>query len=383
MLQNDYVLLLDELRLKLLDVKPQIDDLADAIGLNPLKEELSQLEGQTAQEGFWNDLAGTQKILQRISRIKDEISSYQKLASAYEDVMTLVELGMDSPEESEATFEEAKLEYNALMDELETKKLATLLKGEYDGNNAILAFHAGAGGLEAQDWAQMLYRMYTRWAERHGYKCKVLDYLSGEEGGVKSASILIEGENAYGFLKSEAGVHRLVRISPFDSSGRRHTSFASLEVMPEITDEDNEIVINDADLKIDTYRSGGAGGQHVNKTESAIRITHIPTGVVVACQNERSQHQNREVAMKMLKSKLIEIKERAHLERIEDIKGEQKDIGFGTQIRSYVFMPYTLVKDHRTGFESGNITAVMDGDIDGFINAYLKAESLGHLLENE
>ena len=377
------IFVLDELRLKLLDVKPQIDDLADAIGLNPLKEELSQLEGQTAQEGFWNDLAGTQKILQRISRIKDEISSYQKLASAYEDVMTLVELGMDSPEESEATFEEAKLEYNALMDELETKKLATLLKGEYDGNNAILAFHAGAGGLEAQDWAQMLYRMYTRWAERHGYKCKVLDYLSGEEGGVKSASILIEGENAYGFLKSEAGVHRLVRISPFDSSGRRHTSFASLEVMPEITDEDNEIVINDADLKIDTYRSGGAGGQHVNKTESAIRITHIPTGVVVACQNERSQHQNREVAMKMLKSKLIEIKERAHLERIEDIKGEQKDIGFGNQIRSYVFMPYTLVKDHRTGFESGNITAVMDGDIDGFINAYLKAESLGHLLENE
>ena len=383
MLQNDYVLLLDELRLKLLDVKPQIDDLADAIGLNPLKEELSQLEGLSAQEGFWDDLAGSQKILQRISRFKDEISSYQKLASAYEDVMTLVELGMDSPEESEATFEEAKLEYNALMDELETKKLATLLKGEYDGNNAILAFHAGAGGLEAQDWAQMLYRMYTRWAERHGYKCKVLDYLSGEEGGVKSASILIEGENAYGFLKSEAGVHRLVRISPFDSSGRRHPSFASLEVMPEITDEDNEIVINDADLKIDTYRSGGAGGQHVNKTESAIRITHIPTGVVVACQNERSQHQNREVAMKMLKSKLIEIKERAHLERIEDIKGEQKDIGFGNQIRSYVFMPYTLVKDHRTGFESGNITAVMDGDIDGFINAYLKAESLGHLLENE
>ncbi len=383
MLQNDYVLLLDELRLKLLDVKPQIDDLADAIGLNPLKEELSQLEEQTTQEGFWNDLAGTQKILQRISRIKDEISSYQKLASSYEDVMTLVELGMDSPKEAEATFEEAKLEYNALMDELETKKLATLLKGEYDGNNAILAFHAGAGGLEAQDWAQMLYRMYTRWAERHGYKCKVLDYLSGEEGGVKSASILIEGENAYGFLKSEAGVHRLVRISPFDSSGRRHTSFASLEVMPEINDEDNEIVINDADLKIDTYRSGGAGGQHVNKTESAIRITHIPTGVVVACQNERSQHQNREVAMKMLKSKLIEIKERAHLERIEDIKGEQKDIGFGNQIRSYVFMPYTLVKDHRTGFESGNITAVMDGDIDGFINAYLKADSLGHLLENE
>ena len=233
-----------------------------------------------------------------------------------------------------------------------------------------MSFQAGAGGTEAQDWAQMLYRMYTHWAEKRGFSYKILDFLDGDEAGLKSASILIEGENAYGYLKSEMGVHRLVRISPFDSSGRRHTSFAAIEVMPEIT-EDVEIEIRPEDLKVDTYRSGGAGGQHVNKTESAIRITHVPTGIVVACQNERSQHQNREIAMRMLKSKLIEIKERENLEKIEDIKGEQKLIEWGSQIRSYVFMPYTLAKDHRTGFENGNIGAVMDGDIDGFINAYL------------
>ena len=280
--------------------------------------------------------------------------------------------------DDESVYEEAKKGYDFVMADLETQKLSTLLTGEYDENNAILTFHAGAGGTEAQDWAQMLYRMYTRWAERHGFKYKILDYLDGDEAGIKSASILIEGENAYGFLKSEAGVHRLVRISPFDASGRRQTSFASLEVMPELSDE-TDIEINEADLKVDTYRSGGAGGQHVNKTESAVRITHIPTGVVVACQNERSQFQNREVAMKMLKAKLAEIKEREHLEKIEDIKGVQKEIGWGNQIRSYVFMPYTLVKDHRTNFEMGNVASVMDGDIDGFINAYLKAKSLGEL----
>ena len=241
-----------------------------------------------------------------------------------------------------------------------------------------MTFHAGAGGTESQDWVQMLLRMYTRWAERHGFKVKVLDILDGEEAGIKSASVLVEGLNAYGYLKSETGVHRLVRVSPFDASGRRHTSFASLEVMPEI-DDDTAVEIREEDLKVDTYRSSGAGGQHVNKTESAIRITHLPTGVIVSCQNERSQHQNREVAMKMLRSKLVEIKEREHLEKIEDIKGDQKDIGWGNQIRSYVFMPYTLVKDHRTGFENGNISAVMDGDLDGFINAYLKASSLGQL----
>ena len=257
-------------------------------------------------------------------------------------------------------------------------RLSTLLTGEYDSLNAILAFHPGAGGTEAQDWAQMLYRMYTRWAERHDFTYQILDYLDGDEAGIKSATIAIRGENAYGYLKSEMGVHRLVRVSPFDSSGRRHTSFASLEVMPEFNDT-IEVNIRDEDLKVDTYRSSGAGGQHVNKTESAIRITHIPTGIVVACQNERSQHQNRETAMTMLKSKLLELKERERVERIEDIKGDQKDIAWGSQIRSYVFMPYTLVKDHRTGFESGNIGAVMDGDIDGFINAYLKAKSRGEL----
>ena len=244
--------------------------------------------------------------------------------------------------------------------------------------NAILTFHAGAGGTEAQDWAEMLYRMYCRWGERHNFKVSTLDYLDGEEAGLKSASILIEGENAYGFLKSESGVHRLVRVSPFDASGRRHTSFSSLEVMPEI-DDTIEIEIDPADIKMDVYRASGAGGQKVNKTSSAVRLTHIPTGIVVSCQVERSQYQNRDVAMRMLKSKLLEIKERENLERIEDIKGVQKEIAWGSQIRSYVFMPYTLVKDHRTGFETGNINAVMDGDLDGFINAYLKAQSLGTL----
>lgn len=255
-----------------------------------------------------------------------------------------------------------------------------MLTGEYDSKNAILTFHAGSGGTEAQDWAEMLYRMYNRWAERHDFKVKTLDYLDGEEAGLKSATILVEGENAYGYLKSESGVHRLVRVSPFDSSGRRHTSFASLEVMPEI-DDNIEVNINPEDIKMDVYRASGAGGQKVNKTSSAVRLTHIPTGIVVACQVERSQHQNREVAMKMLASKLMEIKEREHLDKIEDIKGVQKEITWGSQIRSYVFMPYTLVKDNRTSFEVSNINAVMDGDIDGFINAYLKALSQGTLKE--
>jgi peptide chain release factor 2 len=265
--------------------------------------------------------------------------------------------------------------FDSLKADVDAMTLETLLSGPYDKNNAILTFHAGAGGTEAMDWAHMLYRMYCHWADRHGYTTRLIDFLDGEEAGLKSAVLLIEGQNAFGYLKSEMGVHRLVRISPFDSSGRRHTSFASLEVMPEI-DDTIEIEINSDDLKVDTYRSSGAGGQHVNKTESAIRITHVPTGIVVACQNERSQHQNREMAMKMLKSKLIEIKEREHLERVEDIKGEQKEIAWGSQIRSYVFMPYTLAKDHRTGYESGNIGAVMDGVIDGFINAYLTKMSL-------
>jgi peptide chain release factor 2 len=261
-------------------------------------------------------------------------------------------------------------------EQLDAARLETLLSGTYDGNNAILSFHAGAGGTEAQDWAEMLFRMYNHWGERRGFKVSTLDYLDGDEAGLKSAVILIEGDNAFGYLKGEMGVHRLVRISPFDASGRRHTSFAAVEVMPEVAD-DVSVDIREEDLRVDTYRSSGAGGQHVNKTESAIRITHIPTGIVVACQNERSQGQNRAVAMRMLRSKLVEIKERENLERIDDIKGDQKAIEWGSQIRSYVFMPYTMVKDHRTGCESGNIQAVMDGDLDSFINAYLKALATG------
>ncbi|MBR6005710.1 MAG: peptide chain release factor 2, partial [Clostridia bacterium] len=271
-------------------------------------------------------------------------------------------------------FDECEESVDSFVTKLDSMTLSTLLTGEYDSKNAILTFHAGAGGTEAQDWNQMLVRMYEHWGEKHGFKVSLIDFLDGDEAGLKSAVLLIEGENAYGYMKSEMGVHRLVRISPFDASGRRHTSFASLEVMPEI-DDTVEVQINPDDIKIDYYRASGAGGQKVNKTSSAVRITHIPTGIVCASQVERSQFQNRDVAMKMLKSKLIEIKEREHLDKIEDIKGEQREIAWGSQIRSYVFMPYTLAKDHRTGFEIGNINAVMDGDIDGFINAYLQMEA--------
>ena len=368
----------EELRLKLTGMEKGLKELEAAIGLTQIREEIARLEEKAADPNFWNEMENSQKVLQRTSMLKHRAAEYETLYGDWEDALALVEL---ADEEEELTMlEEAETAVRDVETRLEEQKLSTLLTGEFDSKHAILTFHAGAGGTEAQDWAEMLYRMYNRWSERHGYKVKLLDYLDGDEAGMKSASILIEGLNAYGFLKSETGVHRLVRISPFDSSGRRHTSFASLEVMPEIDDE-VQIDIRPEDLKVDTYRAGGAGGQHVNKTESAVRITHLPTGVVVACQNERSQHQNREVAMKMLKSKLVEIKERAHLDRIEDIKGEQKEIGWGSQIRSYVFMPYTMAKDHRTGYEMGNINAVMDGDLDGFINAYLKAQSLGTLRE--
>ena len=366
----------EELRQGLLAQEPEIRNLYEAMDIEKKEKRLAELEAQSADPNFWNDTENSQKVVREMSHLKSAVRAFDKLKSKYDDTLTLVELALETGEED--VYDEAKADYDFILADLETQKLATLLSGEYDANNAILTFHAGAGGTEAQDWAQMLYRMYTRWAERHGFKYKILDYLDGDEAGIKSASILIEGENAYGFLKSEAGVHRLVRISPFDASGLRQTSFASLEVMPELSD-DTDIEINPSDLKVDTYRAGGAGGQHVNKTESAVRITHIPTGVVVACQNERSQIQNREVAMKMLKAKLAEIKEREHLEKIEDIKGVQKEIGWGSQIRSYVFMPYTLVKDHRTNFEMGNVSAVMDGELDGFINAYLKAKSLGEL----
>ncbi len=363
----------EELRLRLLQSEKPLSDLADALGLDKMRDELAEIEAKTAENGFWDDIKGSQVVLKRQSTLKNRITSYEKLKQDYDDALVMIELANE--EEDESLFEECEQSVTDFENTLESMTLSTLLSGEYDSKNAILTFHAGAGGTEAQDWAQMLFRMYCRWGERHGYKVSTLDYLDGDEAGIKSASILIEGENAYGYMKSETGIHRLVRVSPFDSEGRRHTSFASVEVMPEI-DDTIEVEIAPEDIKMDVYRSSGAGGQKVNKTSSAVRLTHIPTGIVVACQVERSQHQNREVAMRMLKSKLVEIKEREHLDKISDIKGDQKEIGWGSQIRSYVFMPYQLVKDNRTGFESGNITAVMDGDIDGLINAYLKSESL-------
>ena len=369
----------EELRLELERTKPEIDDLADALGLKAMMSEIEQLENKATEPGFWDDMDKSQVILQRTSALKNKVEGYNTLVSKYDDAMALIELANE--DEDLSLLEEAQSEVEAIKEELEKQRLQTLLTGEYDSKNAILTFHAGSGGTEAQDWAEMLYRMYNRWAEKGGFKVKTLDYLDGDEAGLKSAVILVEGLNAYGYLKSEAGVHRLVRVSPFDSSGRRHTSFASLEVMPEI-DDNIQTDINPEDIKMDDYRASGAGGQKVNKTSSAVRLTHIPTGIVVACQVERSQHQNREVAMKMLMSKLMEIKEREHLDKIEDIKGVQKEITWGSQIRSYVFMPYTLVKDHRTSYETGNISAVMDGDIDGFINAYLKALSQNSLENN-
>ncbi|MDE5853001.1 MAG: peptide chain release factor 2, partial [Oscillospiraceae bacterium] len=317
-----------------------------------------------------------QNIMKKCNHLKDKIAKCKNLKILIEDSETLLEMLKEDDDK------ELSLELNKTLEkinhEIKSQTLSTLLIGEYDSNNAIITLHAGAGGTEAMDWVEMLFRMYSRWAERHGFKVKTLDYVAGEEAGIKSISLLIEGPNAYGYLKVESGVHRLVRVSPFDSSGRRHTSFASNEVLPEI-DESMEVEIREEDIKMDVFRSSGAGGQHVNKTSSAVRLTHIPTGIVTSCQNERSQLQNKTIALKMLKSKLIEIKEREHLEKIEDIKGDQKEIAWGSQIRSYIFMPYTLVKDHRTNYECGNISAVMDGDIDDFINAFLTKQSQQNL----
>ena len=362
----------EELKLELLNMKPLIDDLEQAIDVESLSKEIESLMTEQSKGDFWDDPEKSQSVLRRTSYLKNKLDSYNKLKCKYEDVLTLIDLANE--EEDLTLLPEVTQELSLLKQQIEEQRLSTLLTGQYDSNNAILTFHAGAGGTEACDWVEMLYRMYCKWGERHNYKVKTLDYLDGEEAGLKSVTALVEGVNAYGYLKSEHGVHRLVRVSPFDSSGRRHTSFASLEVMPQIND-DIKIEISPDDIKMDVFRSSGAGGQHINKTSSAVRLTHLPTGIVVACQNERSQHQNREVAMKMLKSKLLEIKEREHLDKIEDIKGVQKEIGWGSQIRSYVFMPYTMVKDHRTNFEMGNINAVMDGDIDNFINEYLKMQA--------
>ena len=366
----------EELRLRLEGLLPDIEDLAHAVGIKQMLAETEELDARAAADGFWDDMDAAQKVVQKTAILKAKIESYNRLVADYHDAMTLIELANE--EEDASLVDECTESVERIAAEIDKQRLATLLTGEYDAKNAILTFHAGAGGTEAQDWAEMLYRMYTHWAESHGFQYKILDYLDGDEAGLKSASIEILGTNVYGYLKGEAGVHRLVRISPFDSSGRRHTSFAALEVIPEI-DDTVEVDIRPEDIKMDVFRSSGAGGQHINKTSSAVRLPHIPTGIVVACQNERSQFQNRDKAMSMLKSKLVEIKEREHLERIEDIKGSQSQIAWGSQIRSYVFMPYTLAKDHRTGFEMGNIQAVMDGEIDGFINAYLKAAANGTL----
>lgn len=333
-----------------------------------VKTEIAELENKAAEPGFWDDLGNSQKVLQKTKSLKSLVERYERLLSELEDLKTLNELAIE--EQEPGVIPEIGEGLNKLRENCEKLKLETLLSGPYDRNNAIITLHAGAGGTEAQDWVQMLLRMYTRWAEEHDYTVKTLDYLDGDEAGIKSVTINIIGENAYGYLRSEKGVHRLVRISPFDAAGRRHTSFASVDVMPELDDE-IQIDINPDDLRIDTYRSSGAGGQHINKTDSAVRITHIPTGIVVSCQTERSQFQNRDTAMKMLKAKLLELKEQEQKEKIEDLKGVQMDIAWGSQIRSYVFCPYTMVKDHRTNYETGDVDAVMNGDLDKFIDAFL------------
>lgn len=363
----------ENLRFRLLESENPIKNLKEALAIDIISKEIVELEAKASSPDFWDNMEESQKVLKKTGLLKSKVESYESLKSDYEDTLVMIELADE--ENDLSLLDDCAASVEDIEKRIESLTLSTLLSGEFDGKNALLTFHAGAGGTEAMDWAEMLFRMYNRWGERHGYKVSTLDYLDGDVAGLKSATILIEGENAYGYLKGEMGIHRLVRVSPFDSSGRRHTSFASLEVMPEI-DDDVDVEIREEDIKMDVYRASGAGGQKVNKTSSAVRLTHIPTGIVVSCQIERSQHQNREVAMRMLKSKLVEIKERENLERIEDIKGDQKEIAWGSQIRSYVFMPYTMAKDHRTGFEMGNINAVMDGDIDGFINAYLKQKSV-------
>ncbi len=364
--------LFDEQKRELETLIPQLNDLSKTLELEKLTERMKELEEQTMQPGFYDDRKKSESVFAEMRAAKEKITAFDSLKSSYDDCETLLMMASEEADEeaSQEVFSEFADNLSILQQEYSKLRLLTLLKGPYDSNSAILTYHAGAGGTEAQDWVEMLYRMHSRYAQKRGYKLKVLDYLAGDDAGIKSVSFMCEGDNAFGFLKSENGVHRLVRVSPFDSSGRRHTSFASVEVMPMLENSD-EIEIRTEDLRIDTFRSGGAGGQHVNTTDSAVRITHLPTGIVVACQNERSQFQNRDVAMQMLKSRLVQIKEQEHLDKIEDIKGDQKDIAWGHQIRSYVFMPYTLVKDHRTNHEMGNVGAVLDGDIDGFIDAYL------------
>ncbi len=366
----------DEYKQKLRELGPELEKLSVALDVDAARAEAARLEDETAQEGFWNDLERSQKVQQRLKQLQNKVGRQEKLIQEWEDLSALCEMGQEADDAE--LLEELKEGFRVLEEKVEESRMATLLSGEYDGHNAILTFHAGAGCTEAQDWAQMLYRMYTRWTERHDFTYQILDYEDGDEAGIKSAAISIQGENAYGLLKSENGVHRLVRVSPFDANARRQTSFAAVEVMPEIQDDD-EIEIRDEDIEMQVYRASGAGGQHVNKTSSAVRLIHKPTGIVVASQQERSQFQNKDNCMKMLKSKLMELKAQQHAEKISDIKGVQMKIEWGSQIRSYVFMPYQMVKDTRTSYETGNIDSVMDGDIDGFINAYLTQLATGEL----
>ena len=364
---------LDQMKQKLTAYEEPLKEVKASLDLDSKQKRIEELEMEMEAPGFWDDPDYSNKKMKELKNLKDTVQLIEGLCTQKEDIVTLIEMGYE--EEDESLIPEIESELNDFVEKLEEVRISTLLSGEYDKNNAILKLNAGAGGTESCDWASMLYRMYTRWAERKGFSIEVLDYLDGDEAGIKSVTWQINGENAYGYLKSEKGVHRLVRISPFNAQGKRQTSFVSLDVMPEI-EEDVDVEINMDDLRIDTYRSSGAGGQHINKTSSAIRITHIPTGIVVQCQNERSQHQNKDKAMQMLKAKLYMLKQESNAEKLSDIRGEVKEIGWGNQIRSYVLQPYTMVKDHRTNEESGNVDAVLDGAIDPFINAYLKSLSV-------
>ena len=364
---------LDEIKYRLTPYEKELDEIKDALDLQNKEERIIELERTMEAPDFWDDMDKAQKYMKELKNLKDSIETYNNLKSLYDDILVLIEMGEES-EDAEIA-EEAKSSMDEFASKVDEVKIKTLLSGEYDKYNAILKLNAGAGGTESCDWTSMLYRMYTRWAESKGFTTQVLDFLEGEEAGIKSITVQINGENAYGYLKSERGVHRLVRISPFNAAGKRQTSFASCDVMPDI-EEDLDVEINDDDIRIDTYRSSGAGGQHINKTSSAIRITHLPTGIVVQCQNERSQLQNKDKAMKMLKAKLYLLKQQEEQEKKSGIRGEIKEIGWGSQIRSYVMQPYTMVKDHRTNEETGNVSCVLDGNIDQFLNAYLKQNSI-------
>ncbi len=365
----------DAYKQKLAQMKSVLDHLGESMNLEGMKNELERLHAMQEAPGFWDNPEKSHQIVVKAKTVEAKLERYQKMAASWEDMVAMC--GLAEEEDDDSFLPELKESYEKLSQDMERCRLETLLNGRYDDHNALMSFHAGAGGTEAQDWCQMLYRMYTRWAEAHGYAYKILDYLEGDEAGLKSADILVEGDNAYGFLKGENGVHRLVRVSPFDANARRQTSFAAVEVIPDIQDDSQDVQIKPEDYEMQVYRSSGAGGQHINKTSSAVRLIHKATGIVVSCQTERSQFQNKETCLRMLRSKLVEIKEREHLDKISDIKGVQQKIEWGSQIRNYVFMPYTLVKDTRTGCETANVNAVMDGALDPFINAYLTCAATG------